>query len=231
MDNYSKIETFTPPGRSLATRDIPYRSKASFRYVVIAKTPALSEPRAFHLESRLEAKVFFLAIADRSIFDIWEQPPAVTFRNFEGKIKRHVFDLLLTFKSGHKRAVAIKPFARVKNSNLTNDLKHIGRSLPKGFADDIALVTDRDFSKSNALNAERLHLAQKVRDIEADDILREFSCGLLDPISISELAQKTGLFGRCYNAVLRAIFEGHLREVSGGIIGLENLVVSTGALS
>jgi len=79
MNTIVEAEVFTPPSKSLASRDIPYRSNASCRSVVIAKTPALSAPRAFNLESRLEEKVFYLALADQRVYDIWEQPPAISF--------------------------------------------------------------------------------------------------------------------------------------------------------
>ena len=207
------------------------RSTASCRALIVAQPPAQDHPRVLNAESRLEEKVVYLTLADQNVHDIWDQPPAISFTDQSGKSRTHTFDFLVTFKSGHRRALAVKPLSKVYQKDFLSDLRQIANDLPRDFADKAALVTDRSFTRAEALNAERLHHLQKEDDCPADDIIHDIAASLHDPISIADLSIKTGLKGRAFGAAFRAIYSGVLSQVSPGIIDRPTLVIAGEVLS
>jgi len=222
---------FRTPNPSRASRNIPMKRPSSCRAFIVAQPPAQDHPRVFHAESRLEEKVIYLSLADTKVHDLWDQPSAVAFTDEDGKRRHHTFDFLMTFKCGHRRAIAVKPSSKVYQKDFIGELRHVAKDLPQDFADSVALITERSFSRADALNAERFHFLKQHADPEADETLRDVAPSLPEPLTIAELGQKTGLNGRIFSAAFRALYSGILKQAKAGIIDLPTHVMAGEVLS
>ncbi|WP_235962728.1 TnsA endonuclease N-terminal domain-containing protein [Jannaschia marina] len=157
-------------------------------------------------ESKLEQRVLFLYLARPDIWDVWEQPPSVTYRDERGAIRQHVIDFLVTLRCGRKLAVAVKPLKRAQRSAFLSELQAIRRQLAKDVADDLVLVTDRDFTKEEALNAER-YLSIR-RGYGPDDLSRVASVLKSKPLpgTVRGLVDLLGGGSAAYRSIYVAIY-------------------------
>lgn len=112
--------------------------------------PGCSEPRIVQYDSKLEHRVLNLYTAMPDTWDIWEQPHPIVYRDRAGNVRRHYFDFLVTLTSGRRLALAVKPLKRVLRSGFLQELHCIRQHMTKEFADDVVLVTDKDFTRAEA---------------------------------------------------------------------------------
>lgn len=209
---------FTPPDISIGSRTPPPKSSGSCRANVPIHPRALSHPRKAYAESHLEQKALYLLLARRDVYDIWDQPPAVSYRGNDGKLHDHTFDFLVTLKNKQRIAIAVKPMSIVRSKGFVEDLEIIRSSLPKSFADEVCLITDVDIDRSEAINARRLLDFRRVKDEFADGVVLELARELTGNISIKELAEQSKLGARAFRAIFRAIFEGVFERCCHGVI-------------
>ncbi|MER5174106.1 hypothetical protein [Thioclava kandeliae] len=184
------------------------RSKSSARGFLLAKLHRSAAWRKFIFESNEERKCLLVSFSQREVVDIWDQLPRVPFRDAAGKLRYHVFDYLLLFETGFKLALAVKPSALVERNCFEKELALIKAQLPKRFADDALLVTENSYSEAEVRNAELLHMFRGIEDAEADAAVVEVLRGLNGSTSVQQVVKATGLKGRAYRAVFRAIFDG-----------------------
>lgn len=214
----SKDDTFSPPQDSRATRKIAVRSKASSRGIVVAQLPADSKPRRILYESKLEHRILCLLLARRDVHDVWDQPPGITFRDEQGRVRLHFYDYLVQFDDGRRRALAIKPFDIAQRIGFRQYLQHVRAATDLSYAHEVVLMTERSFRRADAVNAERLHFFRRNPDEEADQIMAESAKSLTCPIPIADLATITALGERCFPAAFRAVYSGILRKLDAGEI-------------
>lgn len=206
-----KYESFQPPHKSKATRQLSWRSKASLRGTLVAQLPADDHPRGIVFESKLEQRFLYITLARNDVHDVWDQPPAVIYRNAKGRTQTHTFDYLVTFKTGERTAIAVKPMAKVIKYNFIAELKLISNAMNKQFARRIVLITDQHFTKDEALNAAHYHTFSKVSDLEADHRVTILARELPGSLPLGVLIAQVGLVGRAYGAIIRAIYNGSLK--------------------
>lgn len=204
MMNHTENHLFRPPLPSRATRKIPMRSRASCRGLVAL------EGQKFAIESLTELRTLLQILSRADVANVWEQPPAVSYRDSRGRIKSHTFDFLITKRCGRKIAVAVKSSFRAKAGRFFEELQVIAQQVPPGFADEVVLVTEKDLSRSATLNAGRCFQAKRMVDPLADEAVAAAISEVKFPTTIENLVRKTGLLGRGYRALLRAIAEGRL---------------------
>lgn len=156
-DSDDGIDCDQPPMASRASRKIAKRSKHSSRGGVVVQLPSEPHPRVVLFESKLEQRVLFLILARADVWDLREQPPAFLYRGDCGRLRQHTFDFLVELSSGRRIAVAVKPFKVATKRNFVRELRAVRRALTKDYAHDLLLITDRDFTTIEALNAQRLH--------------------------------------------------------------------------
>ena len=203
---------------SRATRMPSARSRASLRGALVAQLPADQHPRKLVFESKLEERVLFLLLAHPDVVDIWDQPPAIIYCAANGRERRHVFDYLVTFASGHRAALAVKPFAVAERRQFREELQLIRTATPPTYARDVILVTDRSFKPEDARNAQKLHEFRRSPDDAADAAVMALIDALSGATTIAELVTQSGLQGRGFRAVFRAIYAGALRTLDAGDI-------------
>jgi len=199
-----------PPKPSRATRRMAKRSKASSRGGVVVHLPTWDRPRIVHFESKLEQRVLFLLLATGDIVDIWEQPPCVNYLSEAGRRKHHFFDFLVRMGCGERVAIAVKPLKVAKRTRFVSELRLIREAVNKDFADQVRLITDADFTRSEALNAERYYDFKRHAEIGWRHKLEAALENVPLPMEIGELVCRLGNGVVGYRTIFIAIYEGVL---------------------
>lgn len=161
-------------------------------------------------ESSWECKLIYRLLARADVVDIWDQPPKVAFKDFDGKQRHHTFDFLVTFEDGFRIAIAFKPLARAERIGFLATLKLIASQLSTSFADAVRLVTEADLPKVAVANYQLLHLVREDCDPEADRAVAELLVDCDGPWPIADLVKRSGHDGAAFNAIVRLIGEGAL---------------------
>ena len=207
-----------PPLPSRATRTIARRSKASSRGAVVVQLPCDSRPRIIEFESKLEQRVLWLLLARPDVWDIREQPASLGYVDEAGKSRRHTFDFLVTLQSGRRYAVVVKPERHACKSRFLRGLADLRRAMHKGYADEILLITDRSFTRAEALNAQRLHDFRRHRDMALTARLQDLIDQIVFPITVGELARALDAGGAAFRTVFMGIYDGLLGADTSRII-------------
>lgn len=154
-NHMSEAIAYREPDPSRACRNVIRRSKASLRGSLVAMLPAFERARIIHFESMLEFRFLCLALTNKDIWDIREQPSPIQYCRSDGRVVNHAFDFLLVFKSGERIAVAIKPSMRARKSGFATELRYIAAAVSKSFAHRVVLVTEEHIDKKAAEAAYR----------------------------------------------------------------------------
>lgn len=214
-----------PPKRTTASRLPPRRSAASCCGSVICHR----QNRELVFESLLERDFVQMAMANREVAHIQDQPPAVSFVARDGRTRKHVFDFLLTMVSGRKVAIAVKPSARLASGKLQDVVRRIAASdSGKRFADEFRILTEREITRSRAENARLILRARLLRNEEDVRRLARHASSHIGPVRVAELLAAYQPFGRGFNALVNLVDEGVVKLVSKGVLGRASEVVWKG---
>lgn len=221
----NNVETgFSLPDPSRASRKISWRSRASCRGTVVLTLKGRRQIVVY--ESLLELMCILLISSRGDLVDVWDQPEPMPFSLPDGSHHEHTFDYRVILADGFRYAVAIKPIDHVEKYNFDLKLGYVRAALPDEFADEVILMTEADFTRAQALNAQRYHEFTKKADPEADDQIVRIAYKQPVPTILEELIAKSGLGRRGFRAGFRAIIEGKLKPLTQGKIGLQTLVSS-----
>jgi hypothetical protein len=210
------------PSRSVATR----RPDESPRW---SGRPILVEPndnRELIGESDLEAKAALILLARPDCARLFEQPAPVPYRDLEGIMRRHTFDLLLVLKSGCRIAVAVKPKAIAEKHGLKALFTLIARQMDPAFANGALLMTDAMMSREDVQNGGLIHDARRLPDPELDARVRAVVEGLNGASTIACIVRAAGLedHDQGFYTVARTIGDGILVPTRRGLIDLNMTV-------
>lgn len=172
--------------------------------------PADPRPRKIWFESWPEYKCLLLLLAMGDVYNIWDQPPKIRYRNGAGKYRNHTFDYLVTLLNGERIAIAIKPSALVIRRDFIDELGYVAAAVPLEFADRVLLVTEKNLNKDEVANAEMLHAFRRQPDVKADEAIAGIIAGLTGGVAIGNLVEESQMGGRGFRAVVRAIYDGKL---------------------
>jgi len=221
------IKGFVLPEPSRATRSISRKSRGSCRGSAVLYLG--SHRQIVVYESLLELMCILLIISHGDVVDVWDQPPAIHFSRPDGSHHQHTPDYLVEFADGTRFAVAVKPIDRVKRRDFDIELSYVAACMPASYADGMVLMSDADFTRAQALNAQRYHEFKKKPDAQADQALAAVIGQQTETTTLEALVEQVGLAGRGFRAAFRAIIEGRLRQIAHGKIGLHTRVVAEGA--
>ncbi|MBO9398105.1 hypothetical protein J7400_15560 [Shimia sp. R9_2] len=174
--------------------------------------------------------MYFLYLANHDVRDIWEQPTAVRYIDAAGRSQVHFPDCLLKLGNGRRLLLAIKPWKKVIESGFLCELRQIRAALRKDFADDLVLVTDRDFTRDEALNAQRYLEFSRSRNAAHQNKLLSIVESLCSPITLGSLSQMLDLEGDGFRAIVIAIYEKVLIADKTQLLGTESIVARGGMI-
>jgi len=197
---------------------------------MVMRLPADRHPRVRVFESNLEKGVLYLLGARRDVHDIRDQPPAVKFRDANGKMRDHTFDFRVALTSGEWIAIAVKPWARVVKYDFQTELSYVQAMMPLSFAKRIILVTERNLDKTELRNAAMFHEFSQHEDAEAKARIGALIKGLSAPVLIKDLVAQSGLGARGFRAIVMAIYRGGLHANRRAEIDYSALVSVEGSV-
>ncbi|MBM1689274.1 hypothetical protein [Sulfitobacter geojensis] len=215
---------FIVPDPSRSSRKINWRSRASCRGTIVLSLNSRQQVVVY--ESLLELMCILLISSRGDLADVWDQPEPIRFTLPDGSHHEHTFDYRVTLTDGLRYAVAIKPIHHVEKYDFDLKLGYICAALPDAFADEVILMSEADFTRAQALNAQRYYEFTKKPDTDADDHIVRVAYEQHEPTVLEDLIAKSRLGGRGFRAGFRAIIEGKLKPLSHGKIGLQTMVSS-----
>lgn len=224
----SPYPAFRAPDPSRATRKVPIRSLTSNRSTTVGKLPGQNQPCAFFLESKIEQTCFYSAASSPDVYDIWDQPPAISFIDTWGKERFHTFDFLITLRCGRRIAVIVKPVCRTHRRAFQDDVRRIAEATPITFADRVVVFTDRSLTKAEAVTARRIFSAQQNCDPAMDRKVWGAAKAISHPQTIRSFLERIGVAGHGYRSVLRAIGKGVLHLEDKQAVSPDSLIVAGG---
>ncbi|WP_424965397.1 hypothetical protein [Dinoroseobacter sp. S375] len=208
-------------------RSINPRSRGSCRIFAVLPDLPTKRPRIYGLDSQVEYHNLVITLTDPNVEQVHEQVGPIPFKDENGFPANHFIDLLVTKKDGFRIAVAVKPTGRMESGRFMRELIQLRETMPREMADELRLVTERSFSRTDAFNAEMYLRFSLTHDPTVDDRLVHFLETKPDKMTICEICQKLGAGGRTFRCVVRAIYQGSLRKLSPGRINLFTEVVAT----
>jgi hypothetical protein len=130
------------PAPSRAERNIAVASKGHCTAHLVLGDGAGVRVQA---ESHLEACHFFFLNADPETSEMQEQ---VRFQYGRNDERMHIFDVVVTLKSGARIAYTIKPAIRLRSGRILEEMQTVAWWVgKKRFADDVRLLTDADLDE------------------------------------------------------------------------------------
>ena len=211
-DNNNDDDTivFHPALLSRASRNIPAKSKASGRGGATFPTGETGRIQTIAFESLLEMKVLGILLAHPATLDVREQPPGFFYTDPTGKRRTYTPDFMWVWKDGTRICVEVKPHAKAVDPKLQQRLSCIRAALRKDMADRMILITDADFTRDHALNAQRLlmfkpHIAPE-HARRVDEVLPT----LPYPVTIAQAVAELDIGSAGFQALFPALFDGRL---------------------
>jgi hypothetical protein len=194
---------------AISSRKVHRKTTASCHYTVLAKTAGDPLARAYDLESRTEAKVFYVLAAHPDVYLIRTQPPQVRYYDeCLQTLRRHTPDLIATMTDGTRIAYVVKPWAHTQKDAFRLLIKYLRRDMVPGVVDKVLVRTERHFTDTQIQNAELIHRCSRIADEIADEVIAGLVAKLQGEISISNLIDASGLGARAFSAVVRVIAAG-----------------------
>jgi hypothetical protein len=198
-------------------RDVVHRSNSAKTGELVGRTAGDGFiPRTFGFESGLERATAINALIHPNTHDLKCQPRHVLFDQQIGKLKSNYLDFLLTLKTGQQTYLYVKNDVTLAREEQALICEQIRLQLPedRGFA----VISEATFPPQFRGNNERIFLAKKHPDPEADARLEEVLDDIIDApkFTIEELVVRgtdspaKSEQGRIFDAVLRAIGDQRL---------------------
>ncbi|AZB65613.1 hypothetical protein EBL87_17940 [Cereibacter sphaeroides] len=146
------------------------RSNTARRVSFAAATPATGGvPQVYHFESEAESVVAIEALLHPDLHGLEVQLPPIPFRcRRSGRTREHHFDLRLTYRDGHRRAVFVRNGWSLGKRATQDEIDDIFTAIPEGFADDAVVVNADDYSRAYRDNLRRIWHLSRNPDPAAD---------------------------------------------------------------
>lgn len=211
---YENLEALLPYD---GIRDVVHRSNFAKTGELVGRVEADNfYPRVLGFESSLERATAISALVNPNTFDLKCQPRKVSFMDEIDGVKSNTLDFSLTLKSGQKVYLYVKNDDALKREVQELIVRQIKVALPSGCW--FAVISEASFSPQERGNNERIFLAKRFPDPEADTRLEEVLEDIIDvpEFSIEELvvrgagSRKCEEQGRIFDAVLRFIADGRV---------------------
>lgn len=191
-------DVWRPTALSLGSRMTQLRSRYSSTGFVV------ESGRVINFESRPERFAGEAFAMDPSIDFILEQPPRVAYRD-GGTVLHHTFDFYTKMACGKRTLTAIKHSRRVERSGIRRTIKLIAEQIGRRAADEIALMTELDFSPSERFNAELAHEIKRFPVPANDDHVRQVAAEIQGVVTVSDIVVLSELGAEGFRSIVRLI--------------------------
>lgn len=195
------------------------RSNTSYKIFIPYRTAANDwVPKVGIAESAAEAAVAVQLLMCPDTYDVHFQPFEVSFESDGGAVRRYTHDLLVTFKSGHRRLVFVRNQSSLERPQTRRDIQSIIAATPKHAADDLIVVNANDYTRQRRENLFRMYHWLSVIDDEADDIVWHVAQKLRSLYFMKDLfpyvpISQSRAFQACYRLIARKLIIANLDHV------------------
>ncbi len=195
------------------------RSSASHKIHLTYRTLANDwRPMVGIAESAAEAAVGLEAVMSATTYDVSFQPLAVRYRDEDGALRSHTYDLLITTRCGHRRLVFVRNEESLRKPRTQRQIEAIVTATPKHAADDMIVVDANDYTRQRRENLMRMHHFVFEPDAEADEALLETARSLSSFYYMKDLLRHAPVaqpraFKACYRLVARGALRANLDHV------------------
>ncbi|MFQ6777504.1 hypothetical protein V6Z69_20090 [Cereibacter sphaeroides] len=198
-------------------RGVVHRSTSAKTGMLVGRTGEDGHrPRPVGFESGLERATAISALIHPNTFGLKSQPRTVVFERPVGKVQSNTLDFPLTLRTGERYYLFVKNDDTLGRPKTALIGEQIRRNLPEGYG--FAVISEATFPPTLRGNNERMFLAKRFPDPEADARLSEVLADLIDVtrFTVEELVFRCGIGprkadqGRAFDAILRAIADGTL---------------------
>jgi hypothetical protein len=187
-----------PVRASLGSREPALRSRYSSTGFIV------EDDQVVNFESRPEKFASEAFALDQDVVSFVEQPPRVGYRD-GAAWRHHTFDFYTLRKSGRRTFVAIKHSRRVERSGIRRTIRLISEQAGRGVADEIALMTELDFSPAERFNSELVHETRRFHVPEHDLHVRQVAADILGVVTVRDIVAISELGGAGFRAVVRLV--------------------------
>lgn len=163
-------------------------------------------------ESHLELMVIWLLAAMPEVATIVDQPPPVPYLDHAGVERTHTFDFLVTMRDGRRLFIAVKPAKRAGKALIV--AKAIAAQLKPGIADEVHVVTDAAFTRTERHNAALIAQCARFPVTEHDETIDRITARMTGAVRIGHLVETSGLAGMGFRAIIRLVGSGLLQPVA-----------------
>lgn len=199
-------EDWAPPEPTRATLKYALRSKATYRGSIV--DPATGREYVYH--SRMERDFLHVALARNDVAEIVEQPPAVVYRDENGRARKHIFDARLRMRDGTILDVDVKPLSKIERSGIERTQRSISEQSDRDRADRYVVVTEKHLHPDTVRDARWVLHARRLPDAEADRVVADLVRNLNGWCRLADLVDHAALGSAGFNAAVRMIGDGSL---------------------
>lgn len=195
------------------------RSNSSHKVFIPYRTEANNNmPKVGIAESAAEAVVSMQYLMSQDVYDLHFQPIEVAYADSEGAPRHYTHDLLVTFRSGHRRLVFVRNEASLQKPQTIRDIQEVIAATPEDAADDLIVVNANDYTQQRRENLSRMYLLFFDEDEEADTLVLETARRLRTLYYMQDLFPHVPIsqdraFQACYRLVARGLLHANLDHV------------------
>lgn len=161
------------------------------------------EEGGMDIESYTELQLLLALLAKPGIVHV-ENQVEFPFEGPDGSKHTHFFDFRVTKADGSRTAIFVKASYRYRQSKVRDELSYIASKVPKSFAEDVEVVTEKNLTPSEIYNAEMMHqMRRPVPDVDA--AARRAIRDIRGDVQIRDLVEIIGHAGAGFQALVRLI--------------------------
>ncbi|MCQ8781557.1 hypothetical protein NPA30_05060 [Aurantimonas sp. CSK15Z-1] len=217
-------DLWIPPRGSTACRRPPMKGARTFRTAFV--DPVTRREKL--AESKLESDVRDVALADRRIAAVHDQPTVIRYRDHAGRPQRHYLDFLFVLRSGVRIGVLVKPFAKAERDGLER-LARVFDEKAADVAERFVVMTERHVPRTRVADAKLILRARRHSCPEARAALETVATLLRGDLTIRSLVAAAGLpAGRGFVAAVALLDVGTLVKVGTTPINPDTVVRRAG---
>lgn len=154
-------------------------------------------------DSNTEMKCTLVYLARRNVVGL-ENQVLFQWLDADGKTCKHFFDFRVLMADGQRVAIMVKSEYRRNQLKVQDELAEIAARVPRSFADQVVVMTERDIDPVEYFNAEMMHEMRRP-DPDADAGARRVLGEIVGAVRIQDLVDAIGLGARGFRAVVRLL--------------------------
>ncbi len=122
----------------------------------------------------------------------------------DGGKGNHFFDFRVLMADGKRVAIMVKSECRRNQPKVQDELADVAARVPRSFADQVVVMTERDIDPVEYFNAEMMHEMRRP-DPNADAVARRLFGEMVGAVQVQDLVDAIGLGARGFRALVRLL--------------------------